>query len=117
MSDAWRSISGSPWTIHSATARPTPGPSLTHTAAADQRPCTSGVSPRIGRPSGVSESSPLMAYLMPTDSSPTISGISSSACSICCTKSSSVNGNSVGESAASSTDGISSGSCRIGRWA
>ena len=28
MSDACRSISGSPWTIHSATARPTPGPLL-----------------------------------------------------------------------------------------
>ena len=84
MSEACRSISGSPSTIHSASARPTPGPSLTHTAAADQRPRTSGVSPRIGRPSGVSESRPLIAYLMPTDSSPTISGISSSACSICC---------------------------------
>ena len=94
-----------------------PGPSLTHTAAADQSPPTSGVSPRMGRPSGVSESRPLMAYLMPTDSSPTISGISSSACSICSTKSSSVNGSSVGESAASSIEGISSGSCRIGRWA
>ena len=69
-----------------------------------------------GRP-GVSESRPLIAYLMPTDSSPTISGISSSACSICWTKSSSVNGSSVGESADSSIEGISSGSCRIGRWA
>ena len=67
--------------------------------------------------SGVSESSPLIAYLMPTDSSPTISGISSSACSICCTKSLSVKGNSVGESAASSTEGMSSGSWRIGRCA
>ena len=65
----------------------------------------------------MSESRPLIAYFTPTDSSPTISGISSSACSICCTKSSSVNGNSVGESAASSTEGISSGSCRIGRCA
>ena len=117
MSEDQRSISGSPSTIHSASARPTPGPSLTQTAAADQRPLTSGVSPSIGSASGVSESRPLIAYLMPTDSSPTISGISSSACSICSTKSSSVKGNSVGESAASSMEGISSGSCRIGRWA
>ena len=117
MSDAWRSISGSPRTIHSATARPTPGPSLIHTAAADHSPRTSGVSPRIGSVSGVSDRRPLIAYLMPTDSSPTISGISSSACSICSAKSSCVKGNSVGESAASSTDGISSGSCRIGRCA
>ena len=50
---------------------------------------------------------------MPTVSSPTISGISSSACSICGSKSSCVNGNSVGESDASSIEGISSGSCRI----
>ena len=56
-----RSISEWPWVIHSATARPTPGPSLIHTAAADQSPRTSGVSPRIGAPSGVSDSSPLMA--------------------------------------------------------
>ena len=54
---------------------------------------------------------------MPTDSSPTISGISSSACSIWSAKSSCVKGNSVGDSAASSTDGMSSGSYRIGRWA
>ena len=68
-------------------------------------------------PSGVSEMRPLIAYFTPTDSSPTISGISSSACSICGPKSACVNGNSVGESAASSIDGISSGSCRIERWA
>ena len=66
-----------------------PGPSLIHTAAADHSPPTSGVSPSIGRPSGVSESRPLIAYFTPTDSSPTISGISSSASSICWTKSSS----------------------------
>ena len=60
---------------------------------------------------------PLIAYLMPTDSSPTISGISSSACSSWGAKSSCVNGNSVGESGASSTEGRSSGSYRIGRWA
>ena len=117
MSDAWRSISGSPWVIHSATPRATPGPSLTQTAAADQRPRTSGVSPSSGSPSGVSESRPLIAYLIPTDSSPTISGISSSACSSCSAKSSCVNGSSVGESADSSIEGISAGSCRIGRWA
>ena len=57
----WRSISGKPWVIHSASARPTPGPSLIHTAAADHRPSTSGVSPSTGAPSGVSESRPLMA--------------------------------------------------------
>ena len=107
----------SPCTIHSASDLPTPGPSLTHTAAADQRPFTSGVSPRIGMPSGVSEMRPLIAYFTPTDSSPTISGISSSACSIWRPKSACVNGNSVGESAASSIDGISSGSWRIERWA
>ena len=60
-----------------------PGPSLIQTAAADQSPFTSGGSPRIGMPSGVSERIPLIACLMPTDSSPTIDGISSSACSIC----------------------------------
>ena len=54
------SISLWPLTIHSATARPTPGPSLIHTAAATHRPLTS-LSPRIGEPSAVSESSPLMA--------------------------------------------------------
>ena len=65
----------------------------------------------------MSDSRPLIAYLMPTDSSPRISGISSSACSICSTKSSWVKGSSVGVSADSSIDGISSGSCRIGRCA
>jgi hypothetical protein len=109
MSDDWRSISDSPCVIHSAMALPTPGPSFTHTAAADQRPFTS-VSPSSGSPSGVSESRPLIAYLIPTDSSFSTSGISSSASSICLVKSSWVNGSSVGESAASSFDGISSGS-------
>jgi hypothetical protein len=78
---------------------------------------TSGVSPSTGSPSAVSESRPLIAYFTPTDSSPTISGISSSACSIWSAKSSSVNGSSVGESEASSIDGMSSGAWRIGRWA
>ncbi len=55
----------SPSTIHSASDLPTPGPSFTHTAAADQSPFTSGVSPRIGIPSGVSEMSPLIAYFTP----------------------------------------------------
>ncbi len=55
-----RSISEWPWVIHSATARPTPGPSLIQTAAAVQRPATS-LSPRIGLPSQVSDSRPLMA--------------------------------------------------------
>ena len=66
MSEEWRSISDSPCTIHSATDLPTPGPSLIQTAAADHRPLTSGVSPRIGMPSGVSESRPLIAYFTPT---------------------------------------------------
>ena len=116
-SDEWRSMCDSPCTIHSATDLPTPGPSLTHTAAADHSPLTSGVSPRIGMPSGVSEMRPLIAYFTPTDSSPTISGIRSSASSICGSKSACVNGNSVGDSAAASIDGISSGSCRIERCA
>ena len=107
----------SPSTIHSASDLPTPGPSFTHTAAADQRPLTSGVSPRIGIPSGVSEMRPLIAYFTPTDSSPTISGIRSSASCICGSKSAWVNGNSVGESAAASIDGISSGSWWIERCA
>ena len=54
------SISEWPWVIHSATARPTPGPSLIHTAAAVHRPFT-WLSPRIGMPSQVSDSRPLMA--------------------------------------------------------
>ena len=43
--------------------------------------------------------------------------MSSSACSIWRSKSSFVNGSSVGESADSSFEGISSGSTMIGRWA
>ena len=117
MSEAWAAISESPSSISSATVLPTPGPSLIQTAAADHRPRTSGVSPTSGRPSGVSDSRPLIAYFTPTDSSPTISGISSSACSSCGSKSACVKGNSVGDSAASSTEGISSGSWRIGRCA
>ena len=54
------SISLQPCVIHSATARPTPGPSLIHTAAAVQSPFT-WLSPRIGRPSQVRESRPLIA--------------------------------------------------------
>ncbi len=88
MSDWLQSISGSPWTIHSAMLLPTAGPSLTQTAAADQRPLTSGVSPSSGMPSGVSAMRPLIAYFTPTDSSPTISGMSVSASSIWGSKSS-----------------------------
>jgi hypothetical protein len=115
MSDDCRSISDSPCVIHSAIALPTPGPSFTHTAAADHRPLTSGVSPSSGKPSGVSDRRPLIAYLIPTDSSFSTSGISSSASSICFSKSSCVNGSSVGDSAASSFEGMSSGSWRIAR--
>ncbi len=38
-----------------------PGPSFTHTAAADHRLRTSIVSPSTGMASGVSDNSPLMA--------------------------------------------------------
>ncbi len=55
------SISGVVPLIHSATARPMPGPSLIQDAATDHRPGTSGVSPSSGCPSGVIEISPLMA--------------------------------------------------------
>ena len=61
MSEPCGSISGVPSVIHSATIRAIPGASLIQIAAVDQRPLTSGVSPRIGIPSGVSESSPLIA--------------------------------------------------------
>ncbi len=103
--------------ISSATARPQPGPSLIHEAAADHSPEASGISPSSGCPSGVIEISPLIAYLIPAFSSPSSSGISSSACSSCGSKSSEVNGISVGESTDSSMDGISSGGTMIGRCA
>ena len=117
MSELWRSISDAPSVAHSATARAIPAPSLIHTAATDQSPFTSGVSPRIGIPSGVSESSPLIACRIPAPSTVRISGISSSACSSCGSKSSDVNGSSVGESADSSIEGMSSGDMRIARCA
>jgi len=117
MSEEWGSISGHPSVIHSATVRPNPGPSFTQIAATDHSPRTSGVSPTSGMPSGVSEMSPLTAYFTPTRSSPTISGKSSRASSIWGSKSSFVNGNSVGDWAACSIEGMSSGSMRIGRWA
>ena len=60
MSEPCGSISGWPSVIHSATIRAIPGASLIQTAAAAQRPLTSGVSPRIGIPSGVSDSRPLI---------------------------------------------------------
>ena len=99
---------GSPSTIHSASARPrrflldphSRGPTTSS---------TSGVSPRIGSVSGVSESRPLMAYLMPTDSSPTILASAPARVHLLDEV---VLGERVlgGESAASSTEGISSGS-------
>ena len=58
-----------------------------------------------------------MACRMPTVSSPRMSGTSSSACSIWSSKSSWVNGSSVGDSADAAIDGMSSASMRIGRWA
>ena len=70
------SISLYPWVIHSAIARPTPGPSLIQTADAVQSPLTS-LSPRIGEPSQVSESRPLIAYRISAPSAPSRSGISS----------------------------------------
>ena len=87
---------------------------MIHTAAADHRFFTSGVSPSTGIASGVSESSPLIAYLI--SASPSIS-IKSMACSICGSKSSCVSGNSVGERADSSFDGMSFGCMKIGRCA
>ena len=117
MSEPWGSISGVPWVIHSAIVLAMPGASLIQIAATDQRPLTSGVSPRIGLPSGVSDSSPLMASFTPTFSSPTIEGKSSRASSSCGSKSSLVNGSWVGESAEASIDGMSSASMRIARWA
>ncbi len=74
MSEPCGSISGSPSVIHSATVLAIPGASLIQIAATDQRPLTSGVSPRIGLPSGVSESRPLIACRIPTFSSPRIVG-------------------------------------------
>ena len=117
MSEPWGSISGSPVVIHSATVLAIPGASLIQIAATDQRFFTSGVSPMIGLPSGVSDRSPLMASFTPTDSSPTISGNSSSASSSWGSKSSWVNGSIVGDRAADAIDGMSSGSMRIARWA
>ena len=93
-----------------------PGPSLIQTAATDHRFFTS-VSPSIGIPSGVSDSRPLIAWRIPAPSTVRISGKSSSACSSCGSKSSEVNGSSVGDSAASSFEGMSSASMRIGRCA
>ena len=117
MSEPCGSISGFPSVIHSATIRAIPGASLIQIAAAAQRPLTSGVSPRIGIPSGVSDSRPLIWWRMPTRSSPRMSGMSSRACSIWSSKSSSVNGSSVGDSVDSAIEGISSASIRIARWA
>ena len=117
MSEPCGSISGSPFVIHSATVFAIPGASLIQTAATDQRPLTSGVSPMIGLPSGVSDSRPLIASFTPTDSSPTISGNSSSESSSCGSKSSCVNGSIVGERADAAIDGMSSASMRIARWA
>jgi hypothetical protein len=71
----------------------------------------------IGLPSGVSDSSPLIASFTPTDSSPTISGKSSSESSSWGSKSSFVNGSIVGESADAAIDGMSSASIRIALWA
>ncbi len=106
-----------PWVIHSATHFAIPGASLIQIAATDQSPLTSGVSPMIGLPSGVSESRPLIASFTPAFSSPTIDGNSSRASSSCGSKSSWVNGSIVGDSADASIEGMSSGSIRIARWA
>ena len=65
MSEPCGSISGFPSVIHSATIRAIPGASLIQIAAAAQRPLTSGVSPRIGMPSGVSDSRPLICVADP----------------------------------------------------
>ncbi len=117
MSAECTSISGGEPFIHSATARPMPGPSFTQLAATDQRPLTSGVSPRTGCPSGVMAMSPLIPYPMLLLLSPRSSGTSSRACSSCGSKSCRVKGSSVGERADSAMEGISSGSTVMGRWA
>ena len=90
---------------------------MIHDAAADHSPAAPGIAPSSGCPSGVIEIRPLIAYLIPAFSSPSWSGISSSACSSCGSKSSWVNGSSVGESTDSSMEGISSGATMIGRCA
>ena len=87
---------------------------MIHTAAADHRFRTSTVSPSTGIASGVSERRPLIEYLI--SASPSIS-IRSMACSNWSSKSSGVNGSSVGDSADASIEGMSSGWWKIGRWA
>ena len=55
----------SPFTIHSATDLPTPGPSFTHTAAVDQRPFTSGSLAEDRHPVGRQRDEPVDRVLHP----------------------------------------------------
>ena len=119
MSEPWASISLLPSVISSATMRPTPAASLIHTAAADHRPATSGVSPTRAPPSGVRESSPLSAAFRGGSGSVSRRGKSSRAWASCAVKSSSVKGKLVGLAWPGwfPTGGISLGSCSRGRCA
>ena len=58
MSASCTSRLGVPSAIHSAMILPTPPAWATHTASADQKPRTTGDSPRIGMPSTVNENMP-----------------------------------------------------------
>ena len=93
MSHSRRSVAGSPFTIHSATALPTPPACVIHTACADQKPRTCGDSPRTGNPSVVNENRPLNLRVRPA---PRIPGSSSRAAVIASSKWSGVNGISAG---------------------
>ena len=65
MSHSRRSVVGSPFTIHSATALPTPAAWVIHTACADQNPRTWGDSPSTGKLSVVKENRPLNLRVKP----------------------------------------------------
>ena len=106
---------GYPWVIHSATSWAMPGPSLIHTAAALHRlrdlHRLAEHRHRVGRErqQAVDRVADLgrledLAHQLERASS-------------CGSKSSAVNGSSVGLSADSSFDGMSSGWWKIGRWA
>ena len=93
-----------------------PGPSFTHTAAADQSPPTSRRLAQDGQAvgrdqqavDGVLDAHRLVAH----DLRHQLERVPHLLHEVVLVK-----GSSVGESAASSIDGISSGSCSIGRWA
>ena len=114
MSHSRRSAVGSPFTIHSATALPTPPAWVNHTACADQKPRTWGDSPSTGKPSVVNENRPLNLRVRPA---PSTLGITSRAAVIAFWKWSGVKGISAGPVGAPQCSGMSSastssGSCR-----